>query len=389
MAKELTETAAFKQIQSLFGEANVFADMDVVPDIDIIKTPSAALDRAIGAGGWPRGRLTQLAGKEASGKTMLAHLTNAYWQSLDPENCVAFLDAEFNYNKEWAEALGVDNDRVFLVKTNEGDKLFRGLVGKVNVNKQTGKQTKVAGLFDMIKSGQVITHKSASGKVCRFNLGKMGVITLDSIAAMQTPTDVKSEVGKQNMALMARFLSVELKKITPGLADANIVMLAINQVRVDPGKMFGNPEGTPGGRALKHACSLMVEVGHKGNAAEHVLKDSNDELIGRRIKAKITKNRFAPPHKTGEYFVNFGEGIINKEEELFEVGKVTGGIGRPTTQSYIINGEKLTSKDKALEYIRNNYELVEEIIRDSYLNNTAKYSSEEIEEVIPENPFEE
>jgi recombination protein RecA len=389
MAKELTETKAYEQIQSLFGTDNVFADMDEIPSVEVIKTPSPALDRIIGVGGWPRGRLIQLAGAYASGKTLLALQTIAYWQSLDPDNCAAFLDAEFQYSKDWAESLGVDNDRVLLVKTNEASLIFQGLVGDSKLNKTTKKVTKVAGLLDMVESGQVIAHKSASGKKCKFDLAKLGVVVLDSIASLQTPTDVTSTVGKQNMALMARFMSVELKKLTPAIAKSNIVMLAINQVRVDPGKMFGNPETTPGGKALKHACSLMVELGPM-SGSDNVMKDDNDEDIGRRVRAKVTKNRFAAPFKKGQYFVKFDEGVIQKEEELLEVGKLTGAFERPSTVSYIINGVKLTSKDKALDYIRENIDIVEAIVRDSYLNPQFERPEEEIVEVegvLPVNLF--
>jgi recombination protein RecA len=391
MAKELTETKAYEQIESLFGSDNVFADMDEVPEVDIIKTPSPALDRIIGVGGWPRGRLIQLAGKESSGKTLLALQTMAYWQSLDPENCAAFLDAEYTYDQNWAASLGVDNDRVFLVKTNEAAKLFQGLVGKVKVNKQTGKTTKIAGLFDMISSGQVITYKSASGKKCSFNLGKMGVIALDSIAALQTPTEIASDVGKQNMALMARFLSTELKKLTPGIASSNVVMIAINQVRVNVGQMFGNPESTSGGKALKHACSLMVELGPMGGA-DNIMKDEHGEDIGRRIRVKITKNKVAAPFKKSEYFVKFNEGVINKEEEILEAGKMSGGILKPTTQSYLIGDTKITSREKALQYIRENYDYVEELVRAAYLSNVEPpllEPEETIDEIIQGNPFEE
>lgn len=384
MAKELTETQAYKQIEDLFGSENVFADMDEIPRVEVIQTPSPGLDRAIGVGGWPRGRLIQLAGKESSGKTLLALQTIAHWQALDPENCAAFLDAEYTYDKDWAASLGVDNDRVFLVKTNEAELLFQGLVGKVKVNKSTKKRTKIAGLFDMITEGQVMTYKSASGKKCEFNLGKMGVIVLDSIAALNTPTEIESDVGKQNMALMARFLSVELKKITPGLAASNAIMLAINQVRVDPGKMFGNPEGSPGGRALKHACSLMVELGPKGGA-DNVMLDDNGELVGRRIRAKISKNKVGAPNKTCEYFAKFDEGVINREEELLDAGTLTGAIQRPSVRSYIIGEEKLTSKNDALEYISENYALVEEMVRSSYLQGSTMEMVED--EKILGNPF--
>ena len=380
---ELTDTQAYKQLESLFGDDNVFADVNEVRLVEIIKTPSPTLDRLIGVGGWPRGRFIQLAGKESSGKTLLALQTIANWQSLDPENCAMFLDAEYTYDKHWAASLGVDNERVFLVKTNDAAKLFQGLVGRIKVNKQNGKETKTDGIFDMIASGQSITHKGATGKTKTFNLGKMGVIILDSIAAIQVPAEITSEVGKQNMALIARFLSVELKKLTPGIAKSNVVMIAINQVRVDLGQTFGNPEGTSGGKALKHACSLMVELGPL-SGADNVLKDENDEEIGRRVRVKITKNKVAAPYKKGEYFVKFGEGVVQKEEELLAIGDVVGAFEKPSARTYIMGGEKLTSRDAILEYIRNNYDAVEELVRSTYLENieppNLDTDSEELED---------
>lgn len=387
MAKELTEAQAYKQLEELFGEDNVFMDMNDIPMVEVIKTPSPSLDRALGVGGWPRGRLIQLAGKESSGKTLLALLTMAHWQSLDPENCVAFLDAEYTYDPSWTEKLGVDNDRVFLVKTNEATKLFQGLVGRVKVNKQTGKETKIKGLFDMIADGDVVKRKSPkTGKEVSLNLGKLGVICLDSVAAMNTPTEITSEVGKQNMALLARFLSVELKKLTPGIAMSNVVMFGINQVRVDPGKMFGNPEGTPGGKALKHACSLMVELGPM-SGADNVLKDHNDERLGHKVRARIGKNKVAPPFKTAEYFIKYTEGVINKDAELLDTGVLAGAIERPNNRTYVIGEEKLTSKDQAIEYISQNYDEVEALVRNAYLDGFVPTPNSELEEETLEDPF--
>jgi recombination protein RecA len=240
--KELSDTQAYQHILDLFGADSV-VHPEAISTPDIIRTGSPGLDRAIGVGGWPRGRMTQLAGKESSGKTLLCMLAIANWQAEHPENCAAFLDAEYTYDPSWAATLGVDNNRVFLVKSNDASHLFTGLVGKVKENPQTKKRTEVPGLFAMIASGQKITSKHpVTNKPITLNLGRMGLVILDSMAALQTPTEIVSDVGKQNMALMARFLSVELKKLTPGIADSNVAMIVINQVRVNPGQMFGNPE---------------------------------------------------------------------------------------------------------------------------------------------------
>ncbi len=295
--KLLTGSDAYKQLSSLFGEDSVVRP-ESIQKVDIIKTNSPGLDRAIGVGGWPRGRLIQIAGQQSSGKTLLSLCAIAQWQALDPENCAAFLDAEFTYDPRWAAKFGVDNDRVYLVKSNDAAPLFTGLVGKVRKNKVTQKVTKVAGLFDMIESNQEITYENpATKKVVTLKCGKMGVIVLDSVANLQTPTESEAEVGKQNMALTARFLSVELKKLTPGIARSNVAFIAINQVRTDLGKMFGNPESSPGGRALKHACSLMVEVAPMGGVDNVLLSLLKKRLViefGQRFpktKLQIQTNR--------------------------------------------------------------------------------------------------
>ena len=240
--KLLSDSEAWKSLEDLFGSESVVRP-DQTIHTDTVPTGTPSLDRAIGIGGWPRGRLIQLAGAPSSGKTLLALIAMANWQAQDPENCVAFIDAEYTYSAEWAAKFGVDNDRVYLVKTNEAAKAFAGLVGRNKKNQQNGKITKVPGLFDMIKSGQTISYVNPSTKKkISLNCGKMGVIVLDSIANLQVPQEVEAEVGKALMAAVARFLTVELKKLTPGIAEANVAMIAINQVRVNPGEMWGNPE---------------------------------------------------------------------------------------------------------------------------------------------------
>lgn len=376
MSKELSEGAAWKQINDLFGDDSVMHPEQAMK-VDIIKTRSPELDRAITIGGWPRGRFIQLAGKESSGKTFMGLMAMAEWQSLDPENCCLFIDAEYTYDPIWAESLGIDNDRVLLVKTNSAQVIFSGLCGSHKKNKLTGKVTKNPGLLDMITSGDIISHM-VNGRKITLHLGKMGVVVLDSIAAMEVPAEAESEVGKQNMALMARFLSVELKKLTPAIAKANVAFIAINQVRVDLGKMFGNPEGTSGGKALKHACSLMVEVAPI-SSAENTLMDEFDDKIGHKVRAKISKNKLAPPNKKAEFFIDFRTGVVKTEEELLNLGCLYGLIERPNNRTYVFDDEKLSSREAALEFITMNLEQIENRIRDIYLSGQKPISKVENE----------
>lgn len=387
LGKELSDFEAFKHINELFGNnARMAYEKE---EVDIISTTSPSLDRALGVGGWPRGRFIQLAGQPSAGKTLLSLLAIAEWQSLDPENCAAFIDAEFTYDPEWADSLGVDNNRVLLIRDNSGANIITGLVGKSKVNKQTKKVTKIPGLLDFITEGKVIKTKSATGDVVSYNCGKLGVIVLDSVASINTPVEEVSDAGKQNMALMARFLSVELKKLTPAIARANVAFMAINQVRTSPGVLFGDPTTSPGGNALKHACSVMVMVGMK-NAKDTFIFNDLDERIGGRIVAKIGKNKVATPFKTAEYSLIFNKGVQNLPEELLDVGVMTGFIERPNSRSYIINGEKLTSRDAAIEYVNDNYEDLNLMVRDSYLsdkNNDAPEDDGEYEVVELDNPL--
>lgn len=385
--KLMSESEAWKQLEDLFGSDSVIRPDEVVKT-DVIRSTTPSLDRALGVGGWPRGRLIQLAGAPSSGKTLLALLAIAEWQSQHPENCAAFLDAEFTYSSSWAAKFGVDNDRVYLVKSNEAAKIFGGLVGKVKKNSVTGKLTKVPGLFDMISSGQSISyvHPETKKKVS-LNCGRMGVIVLDSIANLQVPQEVEADVGKALMAAVARFLTVELKKLTPGIAKSNVAMIGINQVRVNPGQMFGNPEDTPGGKALKHACSIMVEVGPM-SGADNLILDSREEKQGHKIRAKITKNKLGSPFKVSEFFVDFRSGVVKKGYELLDLGVKLGLFERPNNRSYVIKSEKLNSRDAAAEYCETNREELEEYLREYYLSGQDVSSSTEIlEEESVEDPF--
>lgn len=365
--KTLSPAKAYSQIASLFGDENVFLDPRDVPEVDIIKTPSPSLDRALGVGGWPRGRMVQIAGKPSSGKTLLSLLTVAEWQAMDPENCACFIDAEYTYDPDWAEQLGIDNDRMMLVKTNEAAKIITGLVGRTKQNSTTKKMKHTDGLLDMIESGQIIEAKNAKGNKVAFNLGKMGVIILDSIAAMQTPTEEASEAGKQNVASLARFLKDELKKVTPAVAKSGVVMLGLNHVKTKIGVMFGDPETTPGGAAWKHACSIMLMVAPI-TSKDARIENEHGERIGHKVRAKVTKNKVAPPFKKAEYDIEYVRGVVNKEIEIFEAGILSGMFERPNNTSYIYQGEKFVGRQKMIDHLAEDLDAAEENLRRSYLD---------------------
>lgn len=222
-----------KDIMSLFGEDAVFMDGDLstIGSYDVIRTGSCSLDYALGIGGLPRGRIIQFAGKESSGKTLLSLLCMKSWLDENPSNTAMYIDAEFTYDPKWVKSLGLDTSRIIVAKTNEAKKIFEGLIGKTTVNKTTGKASKsVKGVLDLVKEGVDPKFKN------------LGIIVVDSVAAMNTPMETDAVVGKQNMAPMPRFLSTELKKITPAVAEANVALIFINQIRTDPGVLYGNPE---------------------------------------------------------------------------------------------------------------------------------------------------
>jgi recombination protein RecA len=208
---------------------------------------------------------------------------------------------------------------------------------------------------------------------------------------MQPPAERQADVGKQNMALMARFLSVELRKITPGAAQSNTAVILINQLRVNPGQLFGNPEDSPGGRALKHACSLMINFAPLGGA-DNILSDSNEIQIGHKVRAKVLKNKVSPPGPRCEFLIEYMKGIANREEEILEVGNSIGYWERPSARTYIIDGEKYSSRSDILAAIKKNLPRFEAEIRSRYINDgihAAPTNEDTPEGFTLEDPFEE
>lgn len=365
MSEKLSPGKAYSQIAGMFGEENIFLNPRDIPPVETTPSGSPALDRALGVGGYPLGRIMQIAGTPSAGKTQLTLIAAAEWMALDRGNCACFIDAEYTYDPDWAESLGVDNERMLLIKTNAAEKIFTGLVGKTTKTAKTIKHA--PGLLGMIENGQTIQGKNARGEVRSFDLSKMRVIIVDSVASMNTPTEESAIVGKQNVASMARFLTTELKKLTPAVAKANVALFGINHVKTAIGVMYGDPTTTPGGRAWHHACSVQIMVATI-NKKEAKIFNQHDEQIGHTVRAKITKNKCAPPFKKAEYSIEYVVGMVKQEEELFEAGILENLFERPNNRTYIYRGQSITGKDKFIEHIKENFEQVEADLRASYLD---------------------
>ncbi len=372
MAKKITPTEAEKEISKFFGEDTIFFDGNISTKYDSISTGSPNLDEAIGIGGIPMGRITQLAGQESSGKTMLALSCIKNYLDKNPNNTALFIDAEYTYDPEWASKQGVDTSRVMVIKTNDAKAIFQGLIGTMKVNSNTKKVSKnMKGILDYVIEGTDPRFKD------------LGIIVLDSIAVLNTPLEVAADIGKANMAPIPRFLSTELKKLTPVVAQANVAFIGINQVRVNLGQMFGDPTTSPGGKALKHACSLMINMAPVFSS-DSVIKDESGGRVGHTVRAKIQKNKVGAPFKQAEYKVQYTKGIVNYEDEVFDLAVKYNLIERPSSQSYIIGGEKVRGRDNAASLFSKDQDLVKKLdslIRDSYIEGTeSSFEAEKKEE---------
>lgn len=319
-------TDVWNEMLKQHGEEGLhMGNSDMTTFTDVISTGSYALDDALGIWGLPTGRIIQFAGQESSGKTYMSLIAIAEYQKQNPDGWAMFIDAEFSFDPVWAESLGVDLDRLMVYKENSGIKIFERLVGQPS--KTSNKKTKL-GVLDY-----ELEHSTG-----------LGIIVLDSIAGMLPPQEETSEVGKHNMALMARFLPPELRKITPLLSQTGVTFIAINQLRVDPGVMYGNPESSPGGRALKHSCSMMLNFA-KIKSKDSSILDEKGEQIGHHVRVRVDKNKLAPAHRTAEIAITYLTGLTEQNIELRDLGAKYGVIERPNNKTWILDGVKYNGKD--------------------------------------------
>lgn len=338
MSKQKSMADIWAQLNKEHGDEGLFmGDDNMTTYSDSISTGSLALDDALGIWGIPKGHIVQYAGFESSGKTLLSLSTIAQWQKQDPRNWALFVDAELSFDQVWAQKLGVDLSRLFVLRENRADKVFERLVGRP-ASKLTNK-----GEVKKVKQG-ILEMELEAGP----GGTGLGLIVIDSIASMQPPTEQTRAVEQQNIALMARFLPIALRKITPLLSQTGVSLIAINQLRYKPDVMYGDPTDSPGGTALKFACAQMVNLGMIKNKDSIITNEKGDQ-IGHHIRAKVQKNKKAPPHRVAEFAIEYERGVVNQHIEVKDIGIQYGIIERPNNVTYDLDGVKYKGKDAIAE----------------------------------------
>lgn len=310
MSKEKALESALAQIEKQFGKGSIMklGDQEAAHDIEVIPSGVIALDAALGIGGYPKGRIIEIYGHESSGKTTLTLLAIAQCQKQG--GTAAFVDAEHALDPKYAKLLGVDVDNLIVSQPDTGEQALE--------------------IADMlVRSGGV------------------DVVVIDSVAALTPKAEIEGDMGDSHMGLQARLMSQALRKLTANIKRSNTLVMFINQIRMKIGVMFGNPETTTGGNALKFYASVRLEV-RKGGA----IKDGTD-INGNEIKVKIVKNKVAPPFKQAEFELIYGEGI-SLEAELIDLG-AKHDIIEKSGAWYSYKGKKIgQGKEKSKEYLKEN-----------------------------------
>lgn len=315
--KEKYIDEAIKKIKSVYGEGSIMkmGEREIVP-IEVIPTGCLTLDIALGTGGMPRGRIVEIYGPESSGKTTVALHVIA---SAQKNNGVcAFIDAEHALDPIYAEKLGVNLKELFISQPDNGEQAL-----------------------DIVET--------------LVRSGSMDVIVVDSVAALTPKAEIEGDMGDSVVGLQARLMSQALRKLTGIINKSKTVVIFINQLREKVGVMYGSPEVTAGGKALKFYASVRIDV-RKGEA----LKASADDIKGNKTKAKIVKNKLAPPFKVADFEILYGKGI-SKNGCTIDVA-VDNDIVKKGGSWYSYNDQKIgQGKDKAVEYLDNNPEIADEI----------------------------
>jgi recombination protein RecA len=309
--------AALSQIEKQFGKGSIMTmgDAEVDKGIEVVSTGSLGLDMALGVGGLPRGRVVEIYGPESSGKTTLTLQVIANIQKLG--GTAAFIDAEHALDPQYAQRLGVVTSELLLSQPDNGEQALE--------------------IADMLV-------RSAS----------VDCVVIDSVAALTPKAEIEGEMGEPQMGLQARLMSQALRKLTANIKRSNTLVIFINQIRMKIGVMFGNPETTTGGNALKFYASVRIDIRRIGSIKK------GEEVIGSETRVKVVKNKVAPPFKTAEFDILYNEGI-SREGEIIELG-VIHRIVEKSGAWYAYNGEKIgQGKDNSREYLKDNPQIAHEI----------------------------
>ncbi len=308
--------AAMSQIEKKYGAGAVMRlGQNKALNIDAIPTGSMTLDLALGIGGVPRGRIVEIYGPESSGKTTVSLHIIAEAQKMGGE--VAFIDVEHALDPHYASALGVNTDDLIVSQPDSGEQALE--IAEA-----------------LVRSGAI------------------DVIVLDSVAAMTTRAEIDGEMGDNHVGQLARLMSQAMRKLTASISKSNCVAIFINQIREKIGVMYGNPETTPGGRALKFYSSVRIEV-RRGEAIKN-----GTEIIGNRTKCKVVKNKVAPPFKECEFDVMYGKGI-SRDGEVLDLA-VSLDIIKKSGSWFSYNGQKLgQGRDRIKEILHNDPAFMKEV----------------------------
>lgn len=317
MTKEKALENALKQVRKDYGEGSIMklGEAAAKMNIEVMPTGALALDIALGVGGVPRGRILEIYGPESSGKTTVALHMIAEAQKLG--GIAAFIDAEHALDPVYAKALGVNTDELLISQPDNGEQALE--IAEA-----------------LVRSGAI------------------DIVVIDSVAALVPRAEIEGEMGDSHVGLHARLMSQALRKLTGIISKSRTTMIFINQIREKVGVMFGNPETTTGGRALKFYASIRIEV-RKGEA----IKSGND-VIGNRTKVKVVKNKIAPPFRTAEFDIMYGRGV-SREGSIVDIGSSMDIIAKSGTWYSYGSTRMGQGKENAKDFLKDNKHVADEI----------------------------
>ena len=341
--------AALTQIERQFGKGSVMrlGDEGAIPNVEAISTGSLGLDIALGIGGLPKGRVCEIYGPESSGKTTLTLHVIAEMQKAG--GTAAFVDAEHALDPVYAEKLGVNIDDLLVSQPDTGEQALE--------------------ITDMLVRSNAVD-----------------IVVIDSVAALTPKAEIEGDMGDSHMGLQARLMSQALRKLTGNIKRSNTLVIFINQIRMKIGVMFGSPETTTGGNALKFYASVRLDIRRIGAVKK------GDEIVGNETKVKVVKNKVSPPFKLAFFEILYGEGI-SREGELIDMG-VEHDLVEKAGSWYSYNGEKIgQGKEKVRIFLKENPEIadtIEKQLRDKLISKPKRNSEEaEMDEILDESALEE